>query len=205
MQDKHWIDNFHILFNRDRLKEFWPCANMSFNEKINAISRFIIYSSIIIAIYYKKRQIIYFGVALLFLTTLFKEGDRENFMDNINNKDDCRKPSFNNPFMNVPVYDYDQKPIYDKACSPSAEIKQQSSDDFLKGLYLDVNDPFSRNNAERQFFTTANTSVPNDREVWAEWCWGKDKVCKDGDQEVCTGFENAGPGGSPSGGGVAST
>ena len=48
--DKFWKDAIPILFRTNRLKQFIPTRHMTFNEKLNAISRFIIYLSWLILI-----------------------------------------------------------------------------------------------------------------------------------------------------------
>jgi len=37
----------------------------------------------------------------------------------------------------------------------------------------------------RQFYTTANTMVPNSQKDFAQFCYGNMASCKDGDVEMC--------------------
>ena len=39
-----WSENIHILFDKNLLLDFWPTIDQSREERMNAISRFIIYS-----------------------------------------------------------------------------------------------------------------------------------------------------------------
>ena len=39
---KFWLHRPDILINRNYLRELWPTADMSVNQKLNAITRFII-------------------------------------------------------------------------------------------------------------------------------------------------------------------
>ena len=38
-----WFNDPSVLINQDKLLEIWPCQNMTREEKINAITRLIIY------------------------------------------------------------------------------------------------------------------------------------------------------------------
>jgi hypothetical protein len=41
----------------------------------------------------------------------------------------------------------------------------------------------------RQFYSTANTRVPNNQKAFAQFCYGNMASCKDGDVEMC--FRNS--------------
>jgi hypothetical protein len=59
MKDKFWFEDPTILFNNNRLLHFVPNINMDFNEKLNSISRFSIYLTLLIYIYIVEIIIIY--------------------------------------------------------------------------------------------------------------------------------------------------
>ena len=68
MSDKFWYNDFEILFRKDRLTEFFPSKFQTFEEKVNALSRFIIYSCIIVGFY--KNDSYYFIVCIALLLSL---------------------------------------------------------------------------------------------------------------------------------------
>ena len=37
-----WINDPNILLKKDKITEVWPVSRMSFNEKLNAITRLVI-------------------------------------------------------------------------------------------------------------------------------------------------------------------
>ena len=49
--DKFWYDDIKILFNTQRLTEFFPNKNMNMDEKLNAIARFSIYLGLVLYVY----------------------------------------------------------------------------------------------------------------------------------------------------------
>ena len=52
-------------------------------------------------------------------------------------------------------------------------------------LFVDLGDKLSFENSMRQFYPTANTSVPNDQTAFAEFCYGNMPSCKEGDGLQC--------------------
>ena len=48
LYEKSWVYTPGILFTSSKLKEFIPTNDMSYVEKLNAMTRFIIYASILI-------------------------------------------------------------------------------------------------------------------------------------------------------------
>lgn len=94
MDDLFWKDNPRILFDLNKLKEFYPRGDMSFNRKLNAMSRFIIYFSIILFLVYgnlNSISILVLGLTVIYLIHLYKIeikfniNPRENANNNNNN------------------------------------------------------------------------------------------------------------------------
>ena len=61
-----WINDPHILFNDKKLFEIYPKNNMTRTEKFNAVSRLIIYLTILVYLS-RDYKIIFFSVIILFL------------------------------------------------------------------------------------------------------------------------------------------
>ena len=57
---------------------------------------------------------------------------------------------------------------------------------FEHNVYRDVDDVFDRRSSSRQFFTTPNTTIPNDQSGFAKWLYERGPTCKDGDGDVCS-------------------
>lgn len=89
-----------------------------------------------------------------------------------------RNPTQNNPFMNVPISDYNIPQKFGRAQNTCGS---ECNKNFYKSLIQSPSDAlWERQASERQFYTTANSSVPNEQKKFAEWCWGKNFVGKSG-------------------------
>lgn len=65
MSDQFWKEDPSILLKKDRLKEFVPKGGMSFDEKLNAATRFLLYfATILYAIYGTTESLLFLGVGL---------------------------------------------------------------------------------------------------------------------------------------------
>ena len=68
-----WSENPNILLNNEFLFEFFPVENMSFEQKLNAISRTIVLLSLVTFFYTKSVRILLIGmVSLFFIFMLHK-------------------------------------------------------------------------------------------------------------------------------------
>ncbi len=115
-----WYQDPNILFDTKFITEFFPLSSMTYNQKLNALSRTIIFSTIIIfAITRSLGTLLSSSITLLSIYVLFsnqKEGF-DDFEENnpaldyfkTNNieipKDPFQNPSSKNPFGNNLVTD----------------------------------------------------------------------------------------------------
>lgn len=115
-----------------------------------------------------------------------------------------RPPTDVNPFMNVPISDYNIPQQYSKAHPGGCGKDCKKS--FYQRLFRSPNDAlWDKEASERQWVTVANTSVPNEQMKFAQWLYGKNYVGKTGsiynrygypytaDSLVSTGFNTAEP------------
>lgn len=89
MSISFWSNDPYILFKKDYIFDLWPTAIMSYEEKLNAISRFIIFISTLGYILTMSLRILFVGiVTLVVIFILFKfhkekattnESDNEGF------------------------------------------------------------------------------------------------------------------------------
>ena len=89
----------------------------------------------------------------------------------------CTKPTYNNPYMNVLVNEYnDDKP------PPCKLDTKEMKDDFDQkrnfNLYKNVSDIFQKQNLERHF-TVPTTDYINNQTEFAKWLYSNDTVCKE--------------------------
>ena len=205
IKDPFWLENVQILFQSNRLKEFIPTNDMSYSEKLNAIMRFSIYLSIIMFLYKENYLVFYIpifiGLFSYFLYDNYKKNipKTERFHTEINNvkktnikpvlaktNNTCQRPSYNNPLMNVLPTDIKYRPERPPACSSTENmIKEEINEKFNVNLYRDITDIYGKANSQRQYYTTPNTTIPNNQEAFSKWLYGTPLTCKQGNGEQC--------------------
>ena len=195
--DPLWCDNIKILYQKDRLMEFWPTKMMHLNERVNSCSRFVMYAGVILA-FLKADPILLLGaVAIaLALVGVARSGTIDDwsqskqavhsFPDSASKTHKkCTSPTKENPFANVLLTD---DPTRAPACD-AATVETNINDAFFDGFQQDPYDIFNKKHSQRQFFSTANTMTPNDQRSFAEWCYGSNnKRCKE-DNAMCSRTE----------------
>lgn len=197
-QEKIWYqDPFHFIDEKTFAK-FFPTKNMTFTQQLNALLRFAIYFAIVVFIFRMRVDIFIVPVIVAGLTFFLYYFDKnasakdkfemqsKNYMLNKKDGTVCLGPSKSNPFMNVLVTDIYDNPSRPKACDLTDKtVTKQARRFFDYNLYRDVDDIFHKNASDRQFYTTASTTIPNDAESFAEWCYGSGPTCKEGNGTKC--------------------
>jgi len=218
--DKFWTEDINVLFSKNNYLAFFPNKKMSKNEQLNALTRFSIYSFIILLLFSSNYEWLYVPILILIIAIIMNYIEKQNFtehmsVDNLTNIQNntieydhtlenenqnntiemteenkydniqentvnkCRKPTKNNPFMNVPVRDFVKGEDNIPACEQTEEIKKEINDNFYKDLYRNQDDLFEKKNSERQFFTMPSTTTPNDQIAFAKWCYSTPDTCKE--------------------------
>lgn len=192
----YWFDDLTELYNFNKLHIFWPSKYISNEENVNALTRFFLYSGMILTLFNDNNTYILISLLIIFLMPLnisksIKKPNKNNVSKSTNPLmknvyQDCQKPSDDNPFANVMMNEYIENPERLPACFIE-DVKDDVNEKFHKNLFLDIDSIYEKENSQRQFFTTANTTIPNDQVNFAKWLYMKDKNCKS-NNEVCTGF-----------------
>ena len=77
-----WVQQPTILFKKQELLKLWPYENMSFNEKLNATSRFVILITLLGYAILANYTILLMGVILLLIVViihqLYKKSQRKH-------------------------------------------------------------------------------------------------------------------------------
>ena len=156
--DPFWVDDPLLLIRPDRIVEFYPSLDMSGNERMNAITRFVVYAGALIT-FFKKRTPMPMSVALAIAATIavlyYPKADKS--MLNVyyaNNgmyrtEQACMAPNENNPYMNLMPEDAQWS---EKRNLPPCEIDQSIIE---KSNPSDPNDIYKTQNSERQFYTVS--------------------------------------------------
>ena len=184
--------------------EVIPSQKMTYDEKLNAISRLVIYLSIIGFLFTFSITYLFMGIITLVGIYFYKKKFKESFSGKTKTvtfneiKEEYYPIKPTNPLGNVLVSDYSQDPTR-KEAPPSfnPEVVEMIDKKTKEGIQeidngLDVKQIFTGlgNNFEfdgmmRQFYSMPSTSIPNDQQAYGNFLYGEMSSCKDGDPINC--------------------
>jgi len=180
-----WIQNYTVLFQKDQL-QFWPTETMTIDEKLNAITRFVIGLSILGAVLTQTLKFVWIGVITILLLVVYQKSVKpvENFT--AHTREHHTVPTKHNPLMNVLLPEINgnpkRKPAL-KSYQPETEkvINEKVKDSIPDpAIYKGLNNEMTLDYSLRNFYTTASTTIPNDQEGFGEFCYGNMVSAKDG-------------------------
>jgi len=226
-----WTEDPNILVKPAYMMEFFPIDSMSFNQKLNSITRTVVVLTAVSYLFTNNTRIV--SVAVMTIFAIFflhyaksRESSDEGFhndehstldemarhsrlynykgpiIDVEGNFDETfDQPTASNPLSNVLLTDYDYNPK--KKPAPPAFTKQGVEDiaenakkmvqemhpdqpDIVGKLYNDINTNLEHEQSMRQFYSTSNTTIPNDQAGFAEFCYGDMISAKEGNKFALT-------------------
>jgi len=210
-----WSENPNILLKKDYVFEFFPTDEMSYSQKLNAITRTIILLTLISYIYTQQTRILVIGIititAIYFLYTYrCMEKKRIEEFENPalevlkNAKFDSvgifDTPTSVNPLSNVLLPDIDFNPNKKPAPPTMSEetkslilenAKQLVAEanpgqpDIVEKLFTGLGDKLNFEQSMQQFVSNPATTIPNDQTAFAEFCYGNMISCKEGNEFAC--------------------
>ena len=188
MFDLFWKDDISILYNVDRLTEFFPSSDMNFDEKLNALVRLCTYAGVLLYLYHRNKDYLYLPIimmgASLFLHKMSSYERNEHFQIVKKNVDPKKftLPTVNNPFMN---YNVMSNNVNKKPAADIESVKQDINNKFDEGLYKNVDDVFDKTHSNRQYFTMPWTGASNKQGDFSKWLYNDvNNTCKV-DQDKC--------------------
>lgn len=190
-----WWENMSTLIDLDELGKFIPRPGMSMAEKLNAVTRFAMYYSVILILVKQSVQSIYIFmfVALCTIAMYYTERSREAFEHDLQARLNLRSvpydprrrmaywPTRDNPFMNVSYGDAASFP----SRPPAANVRREDVRREMHKLYAasgppeDDRDVYGARSSERQFYTMPSTTIPNDQETFARWLYAAGRTAKE--------------------------
>ena len=210
-----WFKDPTILFQRDSLFEFFPSKRFDLNRKLNSIVRLSLIYSLIMIICKRGNQYYLLTPVIMAITWViwYRQKDTKqneiieqsmgDQLDNLVKLNDlnteCRVPTKDNPFMNPKIDEYSNDEYTSPKSCPSYNnigIQNRVEELFNEDLYRDVQDVFSKNNSQRQFYTVPGNRVPNDQSSFAHWLYGTPQTCKEGNGVACLAQRGRSSGGS---------
>ena len=202
MNNSFWLENPNVLLNKNYITEIWPQDNFDLDRKLNSITRLILILAILGFLFTKSSYIIVsaaVSIVVLVMIHKSKSASKKEGMTNLDvklNKDEFKEllneeftmPKKKNPFMNVLIGEYKENPkrkpaapIYNEEVLDDATKKSRKDE----RLYKNLGDNLTFQNSLRNFYSTANTSIPNNQKDFANFCYGNMPSCKEGDEFMC--------------------
>ena len=189
MTNTFWLNDPTILFNKEYITELWPTEKLSLAAKLNAITRTVIILGILGYLVTRSFKIpISAAVTLIILIIIYKtqknRKKKDRYTKNLvkegfanrpldqNTQEQFTRPVPSNPLMNVLLPEISDNPTRN-AAAPSfnpvveEEINESAGNVGIDPrLFVDLGDKLSFENSMRQFHTTANTKITNDRYIF---------------------------------------
>jgi len=146
-----WAEDPNVLLDPAHLTELFPSAQMTYNQKLNAITRCVLFVSVIVfAITRSSRSIMISAITLVAIYLVHnydvKEKEKERFSDLVRDTldkngvdamaatDVFQPPEPSNPFSNVLISDYSANP--NKKPAPPAYNRTVSEDILAQAKQL---------------------------------------------------------------------
>lgn len=189
MSEPFWTADPSILFRTDTWLAFVPTPDMSVDQSLNAVVRFVVYlSALLFLCSMDFRYIVYVPVTMLITIALHKwfPHAKEMFQGSpyVSKYKGTERtlPTNNNPFMNPTLPEINEKPNK----PPPADITKREVRDKVNAsyaqtsnLYMDTSDVYANMQGEINFHT-----VPTDDHAgflkFLEGGKGSDKVLNEG-------------------------
>ena len=221
-----WSYNPNILFLSSYLFEFFPIEAMSYEQKLNAVTRSVIILTLVGFLLSRNVRTIIVGIVTIvaiFIMHFYHEKEKQKNADKkptIDIKENFESPAVaylneankqvsddvfsgmdvSNPFNNVLMDDYKYNPNK-KPAPPAfnsnvndsilATAKQAVIDsnpgqpDIADKLFKDLGDEYVFEQSLRPFNSNPSTTIPNDQQSFADFCYGSMVSCKEGNEFAC--------------------
>jgi Family of unknown function (DUF5762) len=174
------------IFKSDKLLVFWPTSKQTARERVMATTRFIVYATVIVLMINRDQRVLALGLfALAILWYMYSIGMIKDETLRPAQGDarapgpmrsGVTMPTVDNPMANVLLTDYIDRPDRPSAAwYPSVRGQMQQ-------VWSQIH-PFERQrDAERNFYTVAASTIPNDQTGFAQAAFGKPFAPKCHDQ-----------------------
>lgn len=190
-----WTNDVNILFQPVLI----PMDHMSVEEKLNALTRLVIFVCLIVSLLLQDSRFILLMIILIIAIAIIYQYysqynvQSDTFLNskNLNVVENklCVKPTQDNPFMNPILTDITDDE-YNSANVGACPIYNDKIDDSIdkiydESIYKNADDIYDRTTGKRQFYTVPGNKVPNDQDVFANWLYNRGKSCKENNGAKC--------------------
>tara|TARA_B100000963_G_C22620005_1_gene669440 strand:- start:1900 stop:2511 length:612 start_codon:yes stop_codon:yes gene_type:complete len=184
-----WLKKPQIIFQKNVITEISFNNKMSLEEKLNALTRFVILVTTLGYILMRQTSILLLGITFLAIIVLYYYylKDNKKFKESFTMIHDIYKPNeldTYNPFDNPLTNDFDtlNKPtealnneVYKDEITEvakSAVLKLNENNKDKNRLFNDLETNLSFENSMRQFHSISGSSVPNNQDNFLKYCYG---------------------------------
>ena len=197
-----WLDDPSILLRKDKLYEVWPKPTYNFAGKLNAVTRLVIFLTLLGYIFTRSMNILVTGVVtIIVIVILFKTQKQKRKMTKkllkegftgpaLYNKvrSSFQEPTRKNPLMNVLLPEIQYNPTRKPAAPAFNPVVEKKINKKVADprLFLDLGDNIAFDQSMRNFYATPNTTIPNDQKAFAKYCYGEMPSCRGGDDMQCS-------------------
>tara|TARA_B100001027_G_C16266471_1_gene332368 strand:+ start:2518 stop:3189 length:672 start_codon:yes stop_codon:yes gene_type:complete len=129
MTTNFWTQDPSVLIDKDQMFEIWPTSFMSYNQKLNALTRIIIILSLLGYFLFGSLKSITTGFVVIFLIVILKAGSMSNMTES---------------FMNGDLFNVED------------EIKENEENDAIKKKITEYKKPTTKNPLGNVLLTEIN-------------------------------------------------
>ena len=129
MTTNFWTQDPSVLIDKDQMFELWPTSFMSYNQKLNALTRIIIILSLLGYFLFGSLKSITTGFVVIFLIVILKAGSMSNMTES---------------FMNGDLFNVED------------EIKENEENDAIKKKITEYKKPTTKNDILAENFGLNN-------------------------------------------------
>jgi hypothetical protein len=160
-----WYSEPNVLFSKDTWYMFVPQANMTVKAALNAVVRFSVYLSVLLALTSRDPLYLLFIPTVMFATIILEnwfpdvKKITEGFVSSYEGEERTL-PEVDNPFMNASLVDINDNPNRPPAADVTElDVRDKVNKAFSQtsNIYMDTSDVFDLVQAQRNFHT-----VPED-------------------------------------------
>lgn len=187
MNDSFWFENPSILFRKDKILRFWPYNTMSFEEKLNATTRFVIGVSLFGFMLLNNYLILLFGIVLILSILFLYIYMKKQIIETLDNQklDDTNKFTKENPLYNVLMSDYTDnvnkesvKSAYDSSQETAINnsvknfvLENNKDNKDIGNIFNNLSNKMNFENSMRQFHMNPSTTIPNSQDDFLKYCY----------------------------------
>lgn len=180
-----WVNEPTVLFNKKYIDQLWPYSYLNYEEKLNAVTRFVVVITILGYALMNRFIIVVLGMIVVGLVVLLYK-KKEGMLFPYYAVNDQQTIESNNPFGNVLMTDYkynpnkspvngEYNPETEQAVNKAIKdfiIQENNDNNEINNLFNNVGDQFTFEQNNRPFFTNPSTTIPNKQDDFLNFCFG---------------------------------